>query len=431
MVKVIADLHIHSRYARACSKQLSIKKLEEFARLKGVSLLGTGDFTHAEWQKELNAELVREENGVYYTKTGFPFVCQTEISLIYSQGGRGRRIHNLVLAPSLEVVEQITDALGKRGRLDYDGRPILNIPCPEFVELLRGVDKRVEVIPAHAWTPWFSLFGSMSGFDNLQDCFQDQSKHIHAIETGLSSDPPMNWRLSQLDKINLISFSDSHSFWPWRMGRESTLLELPKLSYDALLTALRTGDGLTGTIEVKPEEGKYHYDGHRNCKVCMHPKQSREHKKICPKCKRPMTIGVLHRVEELADRPEGFVRKDGKSFWRLIPLAELLSLSIGTAVSSKKVWKQYTDLVRAFGDEMKILLDASQEQLAKAGDEKIADLIIRAREGKIEFKPGFDGEYGVPFLDGNGNGNGTQPQHDQPILEEKPKTSGQLALNQF
>ena len=256
-MRVIADLHLHGRFSRATSTKLDIPNLEKYARLKGVNLLGTGDFTHPEWQKELKSTLVHEQNGIYQTSTGFSFLLSTEISLIYTQGGKGRRIHNIVFAPSMDVVMQITEALGKRGRLDYDGRPIFKIPCPEFVELLRGISTDIEVIPAHAWTPWFSLFGSMSGFDSLQECFQDQTKHIHAVETGLSSDPPMNWRLSQLDKLQLVSFSDAHSFWPWRLGREATLFDLKELSYANLIDAIRTGKGLTETIEFFPEEGKY------------------------------------------------------------------------------------------------------------------------------------------------------------------------------
>jgi len=216
-MKIISDLHLHSRFSRATSKELTIKNLEKYARMKGVNLLGTGDFTHPEWIKELKQELSEDDSGILKTKTGFNFLLSTEISLIYSQNNRGRKIHNIILAPDFETVEQITKALMRKGRVDYDGRPIFGMSCPEFVEMMKNVSEKIEIIPAHIWTPWFSLFGSMSGFDKIEDCFQDQTKHIHALETGLSSDPAMNWRLSALDKYALVSFSDLHSFWPWRI----------------------------------------------------------------------------------------------------------------------------------------------------------------------------------------------------------------------
>src|SRR3989338_2357073 len=304
-MKIIADLHIHSRFSRATSKELNIKNLEKYAKIKGLNLLGTGDFTHPEWLKELKNELTEDETGILKTKTGFNFILQGEISLIYTQDGKGRRIHNVLLAKNLDVVEQINEALLKRGRLDYDGRPIFNLSCIEFTEMMKSIDKDIEIIPAHIWTPWFSLFGSMSGFDSVEECFKDQAKFIHALETGLSSDPAMNWRLSQLDNYTLISNSDSHSFWPWRIGRECNIFDI-KLAYDAFIKSLKTKEGFIETIEVDPSYGKYHFDGHRLCKVCMSPKDAIKNKNICPKCGRKLTIGVLHRVEELADREEGF-----------------------------------------------------------------------------------------------------------------------------
>ena len=237
-MKIIADLHLHGRYSQATSKNLSIKNLETYSAYKGTNLLGTGDFTHPKWIEEIKNELTEDETGILKTKSGFNFVLSTEISLIYSQGGKGHRIHNIVLAPNLDVVRQITEYLLTKGRVDYDGRPIFKIPCMDFVENLRNISQDIEVIPAHCWTPWFSLFGSMSGFDSVKEAFGDQEKHIHAIETGLSSDPAMNWRLSQLDKYAIVSFSDAHSYWPWRIGREATVFELPKLTYKSLITAL-------------------------------------------------------------------------------------------------------------------------------------------------------------------------------------------------
>jgi uncharacterized protein (TIGR00375 family) len=302
------------------------------------------------------------------------------------------------LAPGFEVVEQITEFLKSKGRVDYDGRPIFKIPCYELVESMKDISEDIEIIPAHIWTPWFSLFGSMSGFDSVEECFKDQTKHIHALETGLSSDPAMNWRLSQLDKYSLVSCSDLHSFWPWRIGRESTLFELKELTYKNIINALRTKEGLEGTREVDPSYGKYHFDGHRNCRICMNPKDSIKIKNICPKCGRPLTIGVLHRVETLADREEGFKPKDAKQFHSLIPLSEIISTLIGSPIASKKTWEIYNKLINKFENEFNILLETKKEELIKVVDEKIADAIIKNRENKIIIQPGFDGEYGKPLF---------------------------------
>ncbi len=397
-MKIIADIHIHSRFSRATSKQLNIENLEKYAKIKGVNLLGTSDFTHPEWIKELKQELTEDETGILKTKNNFPFILATEISLIYTQDNKGRRVHNVILAPNFDVVSQITEFLLSRGRIDYDGRPIFKIPCDEFVYELRKISENIEVIPAHIWTPWFSLFGSMSGFNSVEDAFKDQTKHIHALETGLSSDPAMNWRLSQLDKYALISNSDLHSFWPWRIGREATIFNLKELTYKNILNALRTKEGLEGTIEVDPSYGKYHFDGHRNCKICMNPKDTIKIKDICPKCGRRLTIGVLHRVEELADRPEGFKPKDAKPFNALIPLSEIISTLIGSPIASVKTWKIYNDLINKFKTEYNILLETKEEELKKVVDEKIAEAIIKNRQGEIMIQPGFDGEYGKPLF---------------------------------
>lgn len=398
---IIADLHIHSRFSRATSKELTIKNLEKYAKIKGVTLLGTGDFTHPGWIKELKDELTEDGSGILKTKTGFPFVLQTEISLIYTQDNKGRKIHNVVLAKNFDVVEQITDYLKSKGRIDYDGRPIFKIPCPEFVESLKDIDKGIEVIPAHIWTPWFSLFGDMSGFDRIEDCFKDQTKHIHALETGLSSDPAMNWRLSALDRFCLISNSDLHSFWPWRIGRECNMLELEKLSYNNLIDVFKTKKGLKSTIEFHAEEGKYHYSGHRLCNVCLSPKEALKSGDICPKCKRKITVGVAERIEKLADRPEGFVPKGAIPFKNLIPLSELISGVIGSGVATKKVWEEYYMLIKKFDNEINILLNVSEPELKKATKDKIADIIIKNRNQKIPFRPGFDGVYGKPLFNEN------------------------------
>ena len=313
-MRFVADLHVHSRHARATSRNLNLENLEKYARIKGVDLLGTGDFTHPEWIRELRSGLREDGSGILKTSSGFPFVLQTEVSLVYTQGGRGRRIHHLILAPDFEVVKQITDYLLTKGRVDYDGRPIFGMSSIELAEKLSEISRDCELIPAHAWTPWFGVFGSESGFDSLKECFDDKTKLIHAIETGMSSDPEMNWRVSALDNVTLTSNSDLHSFWPWRLGREANVIEMEKPSYGGILAAIRERKGLVETIEVDPGYGKYHVDGHRNCGVSMSPAESAKLKKICPKCRRPLTIGVLNRVEELADREEGFAPKKRCSF---------------------------------------------------------------------------------------------------------------------
>jgi len=397
-MRLIADLHIHSKHSRGCSKDLDLKNLEKYAKIKGVDLLGTGDFTHPEWIQELKENLTDNGKGIFISKTGFPFILQTELSLIYSQGGSGHKVHNVVLAPDFTAVDKITEELLKRGRVDYDGRPIFKIPCPEFVRMLKNIDERIEVIPAHIWTPHFAMFGSNSGFDTLKECFREEYKHIHAIETGLSSDPPMNWRLSQLDGVNIVSFSDLHSYWPWRMGREATVLDID-LSYDSLREALHTGIGIVETIEVDPNYGKYHFDGHRNCNIVLDPAESNELNKICPVCKRPMTIGVMNRVEELADRDEGYQPENRKSFRYVIPLHDILSLHIGKGVATKAVWSEYYNILKAGKNEYDILLNVSKEKLLSVSDPKMVDLIIRNREGRIAVTPGYDGVYGTPILD--------------------------------
>ena len=423
-MRIIADLHIHSKYSRATSKQLNINNLEKYARIKGPNLLGTGDFTHPLWIKELKSELTDDGTGILKTKTGFNFILQTEISLMYTQDEKSRKIHNVILARNFDIVEQITEYLKKHGRVDYDGRPIFGIKCPEFVENLKQIDKDIEIIPAHIWTPWFSLFGSKSGFDTVEGCFKDQSKHIHALETGLSSDPAMNWRLSSLDKYTLISNSDLHSFWPWRIGRECNIFDLKELNYDSILKAIRTKQGLKETIEVDPSYGKYHFDGHRNCNVCMSPNESLKNKDICPVCGRKLTIGVLHRVEELADRPAGFKPKNAVPFRSLIPLSEILSKLLNSGIATQKTWKAYYDLVNESRSEMDVLLDSSFDGLKKITNEKIAEAIINIRNGKIKIQPGFDGEYGYPLFS------------DKDIKEEavEPKQANkhkQKELNEF
>ena len=394
---IISDLHIHSRFSRGTSTALDIENLQKYALIKSVDLLGTGDFTHPKWIEELKQKLSEDGTGILRTKEGFPFVLQTELSLIYTHEGKGRKVHLVLLAKSFDIVGQITEYLKKKGRVDYDGRPIFGIPCPEFAEAMMEIDDKIEIIPAHIWTPWFSIFGSNSGFDSVKDCFQDKTGKIHALETGMSSDPAMNWRLSQLDDFALVSFSDLHSFWPWRIGREATVFDI-KLTYDNLIKAIRTKEGLVETIEVDPGYGKYHYTGHRNCNVCLSPKEAKKLGDICPSCGRKLTVGVLERVEALADRPEGFRPKGAKPFRRLIPLSEIISKLLDKEIATQAVWKEYNNLIANFKSEFNILLNAEEKELSKFTSRKIAEMIMKNRQGKIEVKPGYDGEYGIPIF---------------------------------
>ncbi|MBU1975268.1 MAG: endonuclease Q family protein [Nanoarchaeota archaeon] len=396
-MKIFADTHLHGRFSRATSKELTIPNLEKYARLKGINLLGTGDIQHPGWYAECKKYLPKEKEGIYYTESGFPFILSTELSLIYTQGGKGRRVHIHLLLPSFEIVDKLVAYLLKNGRIDYDGRPIFKISCEQLTLDLKAMSDDIEVIPAHIWTPWFSMFGSKSGFDKIEDCFGSATKHIYALETGLSSDPPMNWRLSALDKYTLVSNSDLHSFWPWRIGREATIFDC-NLLYGNILKALRTKEGYVGTIEVDPNYGKYHFDGHRNCNVCLHPKESLKNNNICPKCKRPLTVGVLQRVEELADRPEGFVPEGAGKFFKLLPLSEIISTVLNKGIMTKEVWKNYYEILKAGKDEMDILLNVDGDKLLGVTNPQMVDAILKNRLGKIEVKPGYDGEYGIPVL---------------------------------
>jgi len=398
-MKIYADLHIHSKFSRATSKNLTIENLEKYARIKGLNLLGTGDFTHPKWLGILKEKLSEDGSGFLKTKSGFDFVLQAELSNMYRQDDKGRRVHNIILAPSFEIVEQINEVLAPRGKLASDGRPIFSkMSCIELCELLFEISEKIEVIPAHIWTPWFSVLGSKSGFDSIEECYGEYSGKIHALETGLSSDPAMNWRLSKMDKFTLVSNSDAHSFWPWRIGRECNAFDIEP-SYDSLQRALKTQKGLDFTIEVDPSYGKYHFDGHRKCSVCMNPKESLNHKDVCPKCGKPLTIGVLHRVEELADRPNGFKPKGAVPFKTLLPLSEIIALSLGVkSPSSLRVDSIYYKLIEKFKSELTVMLESPEEELKKIAGEKLCSLIMKNRDGKIKVRPGFDGEYGIPEI---------------------------------
>jgi len=399
-MEIIADLQIHSKYARATSKNISIENLERYARIKGLKLLGVGDFQHPLRRREIDEKLTEDEYGILRTASGFPFLWQTEISLMYSQDGKRRAIHHLIFSPNREIADQITEFLGSRGRLDYDGRPIFGMSSPELVEALKKISDEIEIIPAHCMTPWFGLFGSKSGFDSLKECFQDQTRKIYAVESGMSADPSMLWRFKEVSEgVNVVSFSDAHSFWPWRLGREATIFEIPELSYNNIINAIRTGHGLKATIETPPEYGKYHWDGHRVCGFSCSPEETKKLKGICPICKKPLTIGVDNRVEEIAVFPQGHKPKNAKPFYKLLPLHEVIALAINSDLEGKKTWEVYNGLTKNFGNELDILLNLSKEcLLGKSFDAKLVDLILRNREAKIKVAPGYDGEYGKASL---------------------------------
>src|SRR3989338_4192402 len=307
-MEIYADLHLHSKYARATSKDLDLTTLEKWGKVKGINLMGTGDFQHPKWNAELKKNLTPASDGrdgIHLTKTGFPFLLTTEISLIYSQDGKGRRNHIIVWAPSLEVVDQITEYLLKNGRIDYDGRPIFKIPSNDFTYELKKISEDIELIPAHIWTPHFSVMGDYNQYNKIEDCFKDQTKHIYALETGISSDPAMNWRLSSLDKFRMVSFSDAHSYWPWRLGREATIFKPKTFTYKNIIKAIRTGEGFGGTVESEPNFGKYHFTGHKQCNICVTPKDAITLGYRCPTCGKKMPKGVADRIEELAAREEG------------------------------------------------------------------------------------------------------------------------------
>ncbi len=402
-MQFVADFHIHSKYSRATSKDMDLENLDKWAKIKGIKVLGTGDFTHPEWLKNLKSKLEPAGAGLFRLKSKIQspkskdetrFILTTEISCIYSKNNKVRKIHIIVFAPSFEVVEKINARLDLIGNLKSDGRPILGLDAKELARIVLDASKDCLVVPAHIWTPWFSIFGSKSGFDSVEECFEDYSKYIYAGETGLSSNPAMNWRLSNLDKIALISNSDAHS--PSKIGREANVFDLPFLSYDSIIAAIRTKDrqNFLYTIEFFPEEGKYHYDGHRSCEIVLSPKESKKYNGVCPSCGKPLTIGVMNRVDALADRPIDFKPKNAIPFKSLVPLVEIIAESVGKGVGSKQVDGEYKKIIKEFGSEFKILLDATEYELASATLPEIAEGIIRVREGKVFIEPGYDGVYG-------------------------------------
>ncbi len=400
--KFIADLHIHSRFSRATSRQMNIETIAYWAAIKGIGLMGTGDFTHPEWFKELNEGLELTEKGLYRLKEPLEtlpdtcsgevfFVPTAEISCIYSKAGKTRKIHILIIMPTLEDVAVFNARLDRLGNITSDGRPILGLDAKLLAQLALEVNDRALVVPAHAWTPHFSVFGSVSGFDSLEECFEDLTGHIYAIETGLSSDPPMNWMLSKLDDILLISNSDAHS--PAKIGREANVMSIEP-SYEALYEAIRYGKGFDGTIEFFPEEGKYHFDGHRACKVCLSPEETLKQGVKCPVCGKKMTLGVAHRVYELSDRPYGERPEGARAFISLIPLQEIIAEALSVGVSSKRVQQMFMKIVQELGPEFYILNEAPIKEIERVASVEIAEGVRRMREGRVNIRPGFDGEFG-------------------------------------
>lgn len=402
----IADLHIHSRFSRATSRDGDAPHLDWWARRKGIGLVGTGDFTHPAWRAELHEQLEPAGEGVYTLKAEYRlpdaqpgdaprFVVTGEISSIYKRHGKTRKVHNVILLPSLEAADELAARLEAIGNIRSDGRPILGLDSRDLLELTLDACPDAECIPAHIWTPHFSMFGAFSGFDTMEGCFDDLTPHIHAVETGLSSDPPMNWRVSALDGLTLVSNSDAHS--PSKLGREANLIESER-DYPALMRAIRTGEGFAGTIEFFPEEGKYHLDGHRNCGVCLTPVETAARGGLCPVCGKKLTIGVEHRVEELADRPAGFRPADAKPFESLAPLPEAIAASTGVSPAAKKTVQLYEKMLAELGDEFTILRQTPIADIGSVAGPCVAEGIRRLRAGEVQRRAGFDGEYGTISL---------------------------------
>ena len=405
-MKQIADLHIHSRYSMATSKDGTPEMLDLWARKKGITVLGTGDMTHPVWRQELKEKLVPAEQGLFrlkdefvlpeaarYPRTAPRFVLSGEISSIYKKGGKTRKVHSLILLPGFKEADAFAARLEKIGNIHSDGRPILGFPCHDLLEMMLEVSEEGMYIPAHIWTPHFSLFGAKSGFDTIEECFEELTPYIHALETGLSSDPAMNWQISALDGYQLVSHSDAHS--PSRLGREADLMDI-ELSYQGLWNAVQKGEGLEGTIEFFPEEGKYHFDGHRKCGVCLSPKEAEKYQGICPVCGKKLTMGVDHRILQLSDREEGAfaMPESGRPYESLVPLQEVISACVGFSTASKKVQRQYELLLENLGAEFQILREVPIEDIGLTGGDVLAEGIRRLRKEEVMRKPGFDGEYG-------------------------------------
>jgi uncharacterized protein (TIGR00375 family) len=405
-LRVIADLHIHGPYSRATSERMCVEEIARFAKIKGLNVIGTGDFTHPKWLDELNQKLVPDsDTQLYELKDGksqtVRFMITTEVCTVFQHNNDFKKVHHVILTPNFEIAAQINDRLSKLGSLQIDGRPTLNASASTLVEEVIETSSSNMIFPAHAWTPWFSVFGAFSGFDSIEDCYQDMAKHIHALETGLSSDPPMNWRISNLDRFTLVSNSDSHSFWPWRIGREANVFELGRMSYEQITEAIKMKDAarFKFTIETDPAYGKYHWTGHRTCDVSLSSKEAVKFANICPVCRKKLTKGVEQRIEELADRPEGFSPEGAIGFVRLLPLSEIIAKVLcSDSPSTQRIWSIYNSLVAKFGDEYTVLMDAPLPELIAVAGEEVARAVLEVRGQKAKVIPGYDGVYGQLVL---------------------------------
>jgi len=416
-MRVIADLHLHSKYSRATSPQMDVVNLAIWGKKKGINLLATGDITHPVYLKELKEQLVEDGSGFLELKNrrtkehkdietkeqknirtygDVKFILSGEVSCIYKHNDKTRRQHHCVYFPDFKSVDRFNKILVDKGcNLRSDGRPIIGLSSRDLLEVVLCANKEAMLIPAHIWTPWFALFGSKSGYDSKEECFGDLSEHVFAMETGLSSDPAMNWRLSQLDNVTLISSSDAHSLK--MIGREANVFEFDEFTYDELRNTLKNKDlnKFKYTIEFYPQEGKYYYDGHRECGVVMSPEESLKYNNICPKCKKEMVLGVDHRIQDLADRKVGYQLKKTVPFKSVIPLYEILAEIRGVGKNSKRVWADYEEIIEKGGSEFNVLLELSQKEIEKISNPVLAEAIIRMREGKVNAQPGYDGEFGI------------------------------------
>ena len=392
----IADLHIHSKYSRATSPNADLEHIAESAEIKGIKVVGTGDFTHPKWLQEIEEKLEPAEQGLFKMKKSqqnkIRFLLSAEISCIYSAKGKVRKIHIVILAPSMEAVKKINQSLSKIGNLKADGRPILGLNAKELLKITLEADRDCLFVPAHCMTPWFGIFGSKSGFDSVEECFDDYSKHIFALETGLSADPAMIRRIPDGRRVALISNSDAHS--PQKLGREANVFDAD-LNYSGIVEAIKSKnpEKFLYTIEFFPEEGKYHYDGHRACEISLSPAESKKYNNVCPVCGKPLTLGVANRISELSDKEEGFVLDRAVPFKRLIPLKEIIAEALNCGPSAKKVGTGYDNLITEFQNEFNVLLNIQESELKKSAPAQIAEGIIRAREGKLFIEPGYDGVF--------------------------------------
>jgi len=387
-MRFIADLHIHSKYSRATSKSLDFKNLDKFAQIKGIQVLGTGDFTHPDWIKEIG-KLEPAESGLFRLNNT-RFLLSSEISCIYKKNDKVRKIHVVIFAPSIKTVKKINKRLDKNYNIKSDGRPILGLDVKELLKIILDIDNDCMMIPAHILTPWFAIFGSKSGFDSVEECFGDYSKYIYALETGLSADPKMIWRIPDGRRLTLISNSDAHS--ASKLGREANVFDT-NLSYQGICDSIKTRKGFLNTIEFYPEEGKYYYDGHRNCDISLEPSQSKKYNNVCPTCGKPLTLGVVHRVDVLADKPKGFVPDNVIPFKSIVSLREIIAESYGCGPDTKKVDKVYDELIQ-LDNEFNLLLETSFKDIEEIAGEYIAEGIIRVRKGQVNIESGYDGVFG-------------------------------------